>query len=131
MKLSADEKLAFDKIKAISRRDAKFLKDVFICLLKMVTIETYKSLNNFLVFHIPYLCGIRATYQDKIKYTAEGNKKGQYVDIKFEVIPSESFIAEIKALSEGDETPSGKYIKKQIIEKLAKSLEIEDLEIED
>jgi hypothetical protein len=131
LKLSADEKLAFDKIKAISRRDAKFLKDVFICLLKMVTIETYNSLDNSFIFHIPYLCGIKATYRDKIKYTAEGNKKGQYVEINLEAIPSESFIAEIKALSEGDPTPSEKYIKRQIIEKLASVLEIQDLEIEE
>jgi hypothetical protein len=132
LKLSEEEKLAFDKIKAISRRDPKFLKDVFICLLKMVTLETYKSLDNSFVFYIPYLCGIKASYQDKIKYTAEGNIKGQYVDIKLEAIPSESFISEIQAMSEGEETPSERYIKKQIIEKFAQLLDIEDeLEIED
>ena len=131
MKLSEEEKLAFDKIKALSRRDSKFLKDVFMCLLKMVTLETYKSADNSFIFYIPYLCGIKATYQDKIKYTLEGNQKGQYVDIKLEVIPSESFIAEIKELSEGGITPSEKYIKKQIIKEFASSLEIDNLEIEE
>jgi hypothetical protein len=130
LKLSPDEQLAFDKIKAISRRDQKFLKDVFISLLKMVTLETYSSQDNGFTFHIPYLCGIKATYQNKIKYTAEGNKKGQYVDIKLEAIPSESFIAEVESLSEGEITPSEKYIKKQIVEKIASILEIDNIEIE-
>ena len=131
MKLSPDEQLAFDKIKAISRRDPKFLKDVFISLLKMVTLETYASKDdNSFTFHIPYLCGIKASYYNKIKYTAEGNKKGQYTDIKMEAIPSESFIAEIEALSEGETSPSERYIKKQIIEKIAATLDIQDLEIE-
>lgn len=132
MKLSANEKLAFEKIKALSRRDEKFLKDIFICLLKMITIETYSSKDNLFVFHIPYLCSIKATYKDKIKYNMEGNKKGQYIEISLEAIPSESFISEIKALTEGEVTPSEKYIKKQIIEKFAASLEIQDnLEIEE
>lgn len=130
MKLSQNEQLAFDKIKAISRRDPKFLKDVFISLLKMVTLETYSSQENGFFFSIPYLCDIKASYCNKIKYTAEGNKKGQYVDIILEAIPSESFIAEVEALSEGETTPSERYIKKQIVEKIASSLDIQDLEIE-
>ncbi len=132
MKLSLEEQLAFDKIKALSRRDQKFLKDVFISLLRMITFEAYSKNDNSFMFHIPYLCGIKATYQNKIKYTAKGNQKGQYVDIKLEAIPSESFIDEIEALSEGEITPSEKYVKKQIIDKIASILEISDsIEVEE
>jgi hypothetical protein len=131
VRLSPDEQLAFEKIKAISRRDPKFLKDIFISLLKMVTLETYAAQNdNSFVFHIPYLCQFKATYINKIKYTAEGNQKGMDTDIQIEAIPSESFIAEIKALVDGDVTPSERYIEKQIVGKVASILEIEDLDIE-
>ena len=133
MKLSPDEQLAFDKIKAISRRDLKFLKDVFISLLKMITLETYAATtqnDTGFVFHIPYLCTFKANYTNRIKYTAEGNQKGMDTNIVIEAIPSESFIAEIKALVDGEITPSERYIERQIVNKIASCLEIENLDIE-
>jgi hypothetical protein len=131
LKLSKEEQLFFDKIKALSRKDPKFLKDVFICMLKMVTLETYSNEENDFVFYIPYLCGIKVNYCDKIKYNADGTKKGQYTDIQMTVLPSESFISEIEALSNGETSPSEKYIKKQIVEKFADILDLQDLEIEE
>lgn len=130
MKLTREEQIVFDKIKAISRRDKKVLKDVFISLLEAVTIETYLSQDNSFMFHIPYLCSLRIEYKDKIKYTAEGNKKGEYTDISITAVASESFIAEIEALSSGETPPSEKYIKKQIAEKFASLLDIQDVEID-
>jgi hypothetical protein len=131
LKLSDDEQLFFDKIKAISRKDAKTLKDVFISMLQAVSFETYANKNNNFTIHIPYICTINVEYFDRNKYTAEGSIKGQYIDFKITTIPSESFIAEVNAISYGDEPPSKRYIKKQIINKNAKLLGIDDLEIED
>jgi hypothetical protein len=131
LKLSQEEQLAFDKIKAISRKDPKILKDVFISLLQMVTLETYNNNDNNFIFYIPYLCGIKVDYCDKIKYTAEGNKKGQYIDFNITIIPSESFISEVDSINTGDTSPSLKYIKKQIVLKTASLMDIHEVEIEE
>jgi hypothetical protein len=127
LKLSKEEQLAFDKIKAISRKDTKTLRDVFISLLKMITIETYtnKEGNGF-YFHIPYICGINVKYFDKLKYNADGSKKGQYTEVEMEAVPAESFISEIEAISTGEITPSEKYIKRKIIEKFSSLLDLQD-----
>lgn len=135
MKLTQEEQIAFDKVKALSKRDPKCLKDVFIAMLEMVAYETYheayKNQNNSFTFHIPYLCSIKVEYEDKIKYACNGNKKGEYTEIKMTTIPSESFIAEIEAISAGETTPSERYIKRQIPKVFGDLLEIQDIDIEE
>lgn len=135
MKLSQEEKVAFDSIKALSRRDPKFLNDVFICLLQMVALEAYKKGEtddtNNLVFHIPYLCSIKTKFCDIIKYTADGKQKGVDIGIEMEANPSESLFDELRAISSGEEPPTKRYIKKKIIDKCSSILEIDGLEVEE
>jgi hypothetical protein len=131
LKLSDEEQFAFDKIKAISRKDVKTLRDVFISMIKLIALETYFNKENSFVFYIPYLCGVKVDYYDKLRHTPEGILKGKGIEMKMTIIPSETFINEIEAISAGEVSPSEKYIKKQIIEKVSKLLDVSNIEIEE
>lgn len=116
MKLSLEEKEALQKIKAISRKDENVLVDVFISLIHCMTIAVYKEKNEII---IPYLCTLRLNFFD------ENTAKGTVTKIILEAEPSEFLKQEITAISEGEDTPSLKHIKKKIFGKFKQFLELD------
>jgi hypothetical protein len=119
LKLTLEEKEFLQKIKAISRKDESTLMDVFISLIHCMTIAVYKEQNEII---IPFLCKL------KLEYFDEATSKGTVTKIVLNAEPSEFLKQEISAISEGEDTPSLKYIKKKIFGKFKQYL---DLDTED
>lgn len=122
MKLTLEERNFIENITAISALDKKSVKLFFRSLLMASTMTIYADEEEII---IPYLCKLRISYKDN--HTERGNKP--IVNILAE--PCDELISEIKAISEGDEPPSKKYLKKEISEELKDKLEIGDLDFLD
>ena len=116
-KLNDEEKDILEKISSISTRDKTIVKDVFKALLKTIVYKLYMDDNEI---HIPYIGSLKIEYHDKLVH--------DHVEVVTDLTctPSESLMAEIRAISEGNITPTKEYIKKRITKKFEELLEIED-----
>ena len=121
MKLTLPEKNFIENITAISALDKKSVKTFFRSLLMACTMAVYSDENEII---IPYLCKL------KINYTDNHTKRGNKPIVKITAEPCDELIAEIKAISEGGEPPSKKYLKQEIMEELKNKLEISELDID-
>ena len=121
-KLSLEEKEFLQRICAISKKDKQTVKDVLLSLLMVSTIEIYKETNTII---IPYICSLKVEHFDKM------TPKGVKVEVVLEAIPSTALIEEITAVSEGEITPSEKYVKKQIFKIFLDLLVLDDVELID
>lgn len=122
MKLTLEEKNFIERIVAISALDKKSVKTFFRSLLIASTIAVYSEEDEIV---IPYLCKLKIKYNDYLD-----TKKGSTVKVNMYAEPCEELIAEIKAISEGEQPPSKKYIKKEIFEEIKNKLEISELDLD-
>ncbi len=121
MKLTLEEKNFIENIVAISALDKKSVKNFFRSLLMASTMAIYADENEIV---IPYLCKIKIDYHDVT--TSTGTKP----KVTLTAEPCDELIEEITAISEGNQPPSKKYIKKEISEELKNQLEIEDVDFD-
>lgn len=119
-KLDLDEKIFLKKITAISNKDKDTVRDVFLALLEMATIELYGFSDTIV---IPHICRL------KVKAVPIQTYKGIDYQITLEATPSRDFIAEYKAIHTNQPTPTEKYIKKQIEQKFKNLLKIDDFNL--
>jgi hypothetical protein len=108
-RLSLEEKDFLDRVSAVSGYDKTIVRDVFQSFLNIITLELYSGCNTI---NIPYVCSLEIDSYEKIQ------QNGVETIVELQAIPSSSLIDEIKAVNEGDITPTQQYIRKQMIEKL-------------
>jgi len=114
LKLSLEEKDFLDRIVSISCVDKAVVKEVLQAILKMISIELYADYNTV---YIPYLCSLTISSYEK------PNKKGVETIVELEAIPSENLIEEIKAINEGEITPTQEFTRQKIFNKLEEIIE--------
>ena len=117
MKLSEQEKIAFEKLCAISEKDKKTVVDVLVSLLVMTTKADYNDENEII---IPFLCNLKFNYKDEL------TSKGMITKVSLEATPNQALINEFSAISEGETTPSEKYYNKRQFKLYKNSLGIVD-----
>lgn len=108
-KLSLEEKDYIDRISGILGYDKNVVKDVFQTFLNLVTIELYSGSNTI---YIPYVCSLEVDSHEKL------GKAGVQTVVELQAQPMQSLIDEVKAVSEGDITPTRLYMRKQIMDEL-------------
>lgn len=110
LKLSLEEKDALEKIAALSLYDKKIVENIFISLLKVISLEMFKDVNTI---YIPYIGSITIDYKDEII-----SGEGIDVVVSLQAEPSESLKQEIKYFSEGEILPTQEYIRSKISKNL-------------
>ena len=83
MKLSEQEKIAFEKLCAISEKDKKTVVDVLVSLLVMTTKADYNDENEII---IPFLCNLKFNYKDEL------TSKGMITKVSLEATPNQALI---------------------------------------
>jgi len=121
MKLTLEERNFVEKITAISALSKRSVKTFFKSLLMACSASVYSDENEII---IPYLCKLKIKYNDYV------TEKGTKVKVMLEAEPCDELIDEIKAISEGNQPPSKKFIKKEIAEELKNKLEIDELDLD-
>lgn len=116
-KLSNSEKDILEKVIAISTKDKVVVKEVFKALLKVITYKLYQEDN---VIDIPYVCRLRIDFHDKLVQDC--------VEVQVDLIaePSEALKAEVKAISEGEITPTEEYVMDRIKKSFDETLGLEE-----
>lgn len=115
LKLSIEEKDALEKIAAISLYDKKIVENVFISLLKVVSLELFKDVNTI---YIPYIGAVTINYSDEFI-----PEIGIDVKVNLQMEPSENLKLEVKQFSEGEILPTQEYIRLKISENLTERVE--------
>jgi len=105
MILSDEEKLAFEKIAAISLKDKATIKDVLYALLSYTTIEALKGNESEII--IPYLCKLKLSYKE----TQTNKGVESIVDIQAEPLPS--LMKEYVCIKNNEDPPTKRYFLKQ------------------
>lgn len=123
MKMTPTEKDFLNKIAVISAKDVSTVRDVLRAILKSVTMELMCKSDKFI---IPYLCEFKIEHYEKIR-------KKRYVEtvVKLRAKPSQTLVNEITAVSEGEVSPTGNYIKNQIMKTFQNLLELSTEEMEE
>jgi hypothetical protein len=116
LRLSIEEKDALEKISALSLYDKKIVENVFISLLKVISLELFKDEN---IIHIPYIGALTISYEDK-------NIAGEGVDVvvSLQAEPSESLRQEVKQFSEGEILPTQDYMRLKISENIIERVDL-------
>lgn len=127
MILDDDDKRAIKIISSISLFDEKTITTVFRAVMQMAGIEirAKKDLdendeNKKCFITIPGVCKLYIDYYDSVK----GNK-GVITEVELEAEAKRALIAEINAVSGGEETPDLRKIKSEISDAFKISLDLE------
>jgi hypothetical protein len=115
LRLSLEEKDALEKIAALSLYDKKIVENVFISLLKVISLELFKDENTI---YIPYIGALTISYKDKII-----SGEGIDVVVNLQVEASESLQQEVKQFSEGEILPTQDYMRLKISENIMKRVD--------
>jgi len=113
-KLSLEEKDFLDRIVSISGLDHVMVKEVLQSTLKMITIELYSGNNEI---QIPYLCKLNLSSYEKLENT------GVATIVETEAEPSQHLINEIRAINEGEITPTQQFTRQKIYKKIEEIVE--------
>lgn len=114
LKLSSEEKDFLDKIVSISYVDKSTVKEVLQAILKVITVELYADSDTI---YIPYICSLKISSCDSI------TQKGLETIVKLEAIPSKNLIEEVKAVNDGEITPTQEYTRQKILKSLEDKIE--------
>ena len=118
-RLEEQEKIFLDKLSALSKKDRQTVRDFMLSILNMATIELY---GNTPFFYIPYLCRIDFDIKEKVEESGE-----KVVVVGMKTTPSRAILDEIQCIYEGTETPSSKYVKRQIAQKFHSLMGLKDI----
>ena len=105
MIFSEQEKIAFNKIVALSSKDQGTVRDVLFAILTYATIEAFNQEDNEVI--IPYLCSL------KLKYMEYANEKGIESNIDIIAKPSIILLKEFVSIKNNEEPITKKYFKRQ------------------
>ena len=114
-KLDLIEKLYIKKIAALSKKDKDAVRDVMLAFVKLCTIDLYAGKKEII---IPYVCKLKVNTE----YVEINGKKEEKVILEAE--PARAFLEEFFAIREGRETPSERYLMRQIDKKLQDLLKL-------
>ena len=128
MILDEDDKLALGRLQAISCIDQKVIMNVFRAVLQSVVKEIYaegnvgvsSTENKKTSVTIPGVCHLDIDYYDVVV----GNK-GASIHVDMIATPKKALLAEITAISSGDETSDLRNIKEEIKDKFKLDVDIE------
>lgn len=121
MLFTPEEKDFFEKICAVSRKDKATVKEVLLALLYVSTKQSYSakfSKAEYAEITIPYICSLKWKYKDKFV----GN--GITTEVEMLATASNALKRELSCISDGETTPTEKYIKNLISNHIDEVLEL-------